>query len=249
MGRNFSKWGNSSVPARQLTPEANEGRFILSRILRTLVFTVVFCLVGTFAYAAALEKGDSGSDVAEIQAQLNACGYNAGNADGDFGSLTVAAVKAFQRDRGLEDDGIVGEATYRALMGREIPASRAGSTASVRRIVQTALRYQGVPYVFGGVSPSGFDCSGFVRFVFANNGIYLPRAADEQYDYGRPVSRSRLQPGDTVYFSTYASGVSHVGIYIGDGYFVSATSSQGVAIASLDSGYWGARYIGARRMM
>jgi len=221
----------------------------VSRLLQTLVLVLFLVSVGTVAYAAALEKGDSGQDVAEIQAQLNASGYDAGNVDGDFGASTLKAVIAFQRDRGLEADGVVGSATYRALMGREISVSRAGSTLNTRRIIQTALRYQGVPYVFGGTTPSGFDCSGFVRYVFANSGVYLPRAADEQYDFGRPVSRSRLQPGDTVYFTTYTSGVSHVGIYLGDGNFISATSSQGVAIDCLDSGYWGTRYIGARRMI
>ncbi|WP_425060693.1 hypothetical protein SCACP_14320 [Sporomusa carbonis] len=216
-------------------------------------FIVAFCLffgATPFAHASGTyELGDQGPDVAAIQSQLNDLGFNAGSADGDFGELTVNAVKAFQRARGLEVDGVVGAQTYRALMGRDMPVSRDSSTASIRRVIQTSLRYTGVPYVFGGISPSGFDCSGFTRYVFAQSGVYLPRTADEQFEVGRPVSYNRLEPGDLVFFSTYASGASHSGIYLGDGKFISATSSRGVAIDRMNSSYWGPRYVGARRVM
>ena len=221
----------------------------MNKVWRTLVLFLLLFSASTLAHAAAFQEGDAGQDVAQIQSQLNALGYAAGPADGDFGSNTTAAVKAFQKDRGLDADGVVGASTFRALMGRDIPVSRDSSTVSVRRVLQTALRYQGVPYVFGGTSPNGFDCSGFVRYVFAGNGLQLPRMADEQYDLGLPVSYNRLQPGDLVFFTTYAPGASHVGIYLGDGKFISATSSQGVAIARMDSSYWGPRYIGARRLL
>ncbi len=216
-------------------------------------FIVAFCLffgTTTFAFASGTyEAGDQGEDVAAIQSQLNSLGFNAGAADGDFGDATVSAVKAFQKARGLEADGVIGPQTYRALMGRDIPVSRDSSTTSVRRIIQTSMRYTGVPYVFGGTSPNGFDCSGFTRYVFAQSGVYLPRMADEQFEIGRAVSYSRLQPGDLVFFSTYAAGASHSGIYLGDGKFISATSSRGVAIDRMNSSYWGPRYIGARRVM
>lgn len=217
-------------------------------------FIIAFCLfVGTttFVHASgAFEMGDQGPEVAAVQAQLNDLGFNAGAADGDFGTQTANAVKAFQAARGLEADGVIGAETYRALMGRDIPqVSRDSSTALVRRVIQTATRYTGVPYVFGGTSPSGFDCSGFTRYVFAQSGVALPRMADEQYGVGRAVSYSRLQTGDLVFFSTYAPGVSHSGIYLGEGKFISATSSRGIAIDRMDSSYWGPRYVGARRIM
>lgn len=220
------------------------------KFFRIMVFSLLLVSAGNLTCAeAAYHQGDQGQDIASIQGQLNALGYNAGNVDGDFGDATANAIGNFQRDRGLDVDGVIGADTYRALMGREIAVSRDGSSSSVRRIVQASLRYQGVPYVFGGTTPNGFDCSGFTRYVFAQAGVYLPRAADEQYEVGRTVSYNRLQSGDLVFFSTYESGASHVGIYLGNGQFISATSSRGIAIARLDSGYWGDRYIGARRVL
>lgn len=223
----------------------------MTKFFRTALFVCFFVSFVSLGFASGvIEEGDQGPDVAAIQSQLNALGYNAGPADGSFGSLTKNAVRAFQSDRGLETDGVVGSTTYRMLMGRDIPVSRSSSSVyTARRIVQTALGYSGVPYSFGGNTPDAFDCSGFTRYVFSAYGVYLPRAADEQYNVGRSVSYSRLQAGDLVFFSTYTDGVSHVGIYLGSGQFISATTSRGVAVDSLDSSYWGSRYIGARRVL
>ena len=116
------------------------------------------------------------------------------------------------------------------------------------QLVSSAYQYLGVPYVFGGNTPDGFDCSGFTKYVFSHNGINLPRMADEQYMLGDKVSRSELIPGDLVFFTTYEPGVSHTGIYVGDDNFISATSSGGIRVDSLNSGYWGSRYIGAKRV-
>lgn len=215
---------------------------------RCLVLCCLLFSMSTMAFAASVyEEGDWGQEVAQVQAKLGALGYAAGPADGEFGSMTTAAVKAFQKDRGLEADGVVGLDTYRALMGRDIPVSRDGTTAA-RKVIQAALRFVGVPYVFGGNTPDGFDCSGFTRYVFARGGVGLPRMADEQYDLGHPISKAQLRPGDLVFFTTYTDGVSHVGIYLGEGKFISATSSRGVAIDRMADGYWSPRYIGARRV-
>jgi len=213
------------------------------------VFVLLFSVALGASAAGAYREGDTGDDVAAIQAKLAVLGYNPGNSDGDFGAMTTAAIKLFQQDRGLEADGLMGADTYRALMGRDIPTSRDGSSVTLRRVIQTALRYTGVPYSFGGTTPNGFDCSGFTRFVFAQSGISLPRMADEQYEIGQRVAANRLQVGDLVFFTTYEEGASHTGIYLGNGQFISATSSRGVAVNSLFSGYWGARYIGARRVL
>jgi len=220
----------------------------LNNVARILVIFLLLVSAVSITYASAYQQGDEGQDVAAIQVRLNALGYEV-SPDGDFGPMTTQAVKTFQRDRGLESDGIVGDQTYRALMGRDMPVSRDSSSLSTRRVIQTALRYTGVPYMFGGTTPNGFDCSGFVQFVFGKSGIYMPRTADQQFEVGYPVSYSRLQPGDLVFFSTYASGPSHSGIYMGDGKFISATSSRGVVVDRMESGYWGARYVGARRVL
>jgi peptidoglycan DL-endopeptidase CwlO len=116
------------------------------------------------------------------------------------------------------------------------------------QLTRSALRFLGVPYVFGGTSRSGFDCSGYVQHVFAMMGISLPRTADAQYDVGHRIIGS-MRPGDLVFFQTYAPGVSHVGIYLGHDKFVHASSSQGVTVSSLHDSYWAARYIGAKRFL
>lgn len=111
-------------------------------------------------------------------------------------------------------------------------------------VLQFAQSYLGVPYRWGGETPNGFDCSGFVRYVFTQNrGIDLPRTALGMYD-SAGVSVANPTPGDLVFF--YKSGTSHVGIYLGNGQFISATTSQGVKIDSLYSSYWASRYIGAK---
>ena len=221
----------------------------MSKALRIFALTtILLCWSAVLCGASAFRVGDQGTDVAEIQGQLASLGYDVA-ADGDFGPATAEAVKAFQISRGLDADGLVGPSTYSALLGKSMPEVSRGSSALGRRIVASSMQYLGVPYVFGGTTPNGFDCSGYVRYVFANAGIYLPRTADAQYECGYPVSTAELVPGDLVFFSTYEAGASHVGIYLGDGNFINASSSRGVSIASLYSSYWGSCYIGARRVM
>lgn len=221
----------------------------MSKALRVITLsTILLVWLTAICGASAFRVGDQGSDVAEIQGQLASLGYDVA-ADGDFGPATAEAVKAFQVSRGLDADGLVGPSTYTALLGKAMPEVSRGSNVIGRRVVANSMQYLGVPYVFGGTTPSGFDCSGYVRYVFANAGIYLPRTADAQYECGYAVSTSELVPGDLVFFSTYEAGPSHVGIYLGDGNFINASSSRGVSIASLYSSYWGSCYIGARRVM
>ena len=111
-------------------------------------------------------------------------------------------------------------------------------------VVDIAMRYLGVPYVWGGDSPSGFDCSGFVQYVYAQVGISLPHYAAGQYGYGVAVSRDQLQPGDLVFFD----GLGHVGIYIGANEFVHAPHTGDVVKISSLTGAYDANYVGARRL-
>jgi len=114
-------------------------------------------------------------------------------------------------------------------------------------LVDNALSLKGVPYVFGGTSKKGFDCSGYTQYVFKGSGISLPRTSQAQFNVGSSVKKDQLQTGDLVFFTTYAKGASHVGIYIGGGNFVHASNS-GVRTTSLSDSYYAGRYLGARRV-
>ena len=133
----------------------------------------------------------------------------------------------------------------------ETPADNPAATVSGSEIVSLAQQYLGVPYVYGGSSPSGFDCSGFTMYIFAQVGIKLPHGATSQLSYGASVSRSELQPGDLVFFQDYGAVASHVGIYIGGDQFIHASSSSGnsrcVTISSLTESYYANHYYTARR--
>jgi len=116
-------------------------------------------------------------------------------------------------------------------------------------VVRRALGYLGTRYRYGASGARGFDCSGFTSYIYRQHGISLPHNSAAQYRVGKPVSRSELRPGDLVFFRTRGSRISHVGIYIGNGKFVHASSARGrVRVDTLTSGYYHQRYVGARRI-
>ncbi|KLU60326.1 D-gamma-glutamyl-meso-diaminopimelic acid endopeptidase CwlS precursor [Peptococcaceae bacterium CEB3] len=141
---------------------------------------------------------------------------------------------------------VIAKGPSRSPISVAFAASRGGGGSS--NIVDRALSYVGSPYVFGGTNRSGFDCSGFTKYVYAQFGISLPRTSFAQFDSGTPVSMDNLQPGDLVFFTTYARGASHVGIYIGGGRFVQAANpNSGVEVSNLGDRFYTSRYLGARR--
>lgn len=224
-----------------------------------------------------LKTGSHGHDVMLLQQKLMEIGYAPGSADGVYGSGTERAVAEFQRDQNIHVTGVVNAATWRALKnvkstktwGIDIqpPAKTSDTTPAVKAplapnnvpilprskvssIIQTAKNYIGTPYSFGGTTPKAFDCSGYLQYVFAKNGISIPRLADDQYKLGtRTKSTSQLEPGDLVFFTTYEPGPSHCGIYLGSGEFIHTSSSKGVRIDALSNAYWQPRYIGGKHIV
>ncbi|MHC0035469.1 C40 family peptidase [Pseudoneobacillus sp. C159] len=118
------------------------------------------------------------------------------------------------------------------------------SVSSVDTLVTEAKKHIGTPYVWGGTTPSGFDCSGYLNFVYAKAGITLPRTVASIWSETKAVANPKV--GDIVFFETYTSGPSHAGIYLGNNKFIHAGSSTGITISDLTNSYWKARYLGAK---
>jgi cell wall-associated NlpC family hydrolase len=207
--------------------------------------------IGSNAAAVAPAPGDgaSGGPVpprATTAALQRALGLAA---DGDYGPLTRAAVRQFQRDHGLEVDGVAGPQTLGAL---GIPftgyAAAGGSPgAGAGAAVSAARAAIGTPYVLAGAAPGGFDCSGLTQWAMRRAGIALPRTSYDQFGVGTAVARAAIAPGDLVFFNTDGPGASHVGIATGAGSVISATT-HGVREHAIADAYWGAHYVGARRV-
>lgn len=125
-------------------------------------------------------------------------------------------------------------------------AGSAFADSKMDKVIDDVL---GTKYRSGGTTTNGFDCSGFTMYVFKHLGINLPHQSGSQFTMGTSVSRSDLRAGDLVFFNTSGSGVSHVGIYVGDGKFAHASTSRGVVVSSLSDSYYVNRYVGAKRIM
>ncbi|KMM36966.1 peptidoglycan-binding protein [Guptibacillus hwajinpoensis] len=194
--------------------------------------------------------GDRGQTVKNLQSQLKSKGYYSYSVDGVFGSITKQAVRNFQSANGLSVDGVAGPNTFGALSGA---ASASKSSSSVKSastsnssLVSIAKQYIGVPYVWAGTTPSGFDCSGFLQYVYNKAGESIPRTVASIWNATDSVSSPSV--GDLVFFETYKAGPSHAGIYIGNGQFIHSSSSYGVTISDMDNSYWAPRYLGAKRV-
>jgi peptidoglycan hydrolase-like protein with peptidoglycan-binding domain len=220
-----------------------------------------------------LRVGSSGQAVTNLQAQLRSVGVFNQKPTGYYGEVTAASVRSFQKVHNITADGIVGPKTLSKLnevatnktsgSSTKAPApatptqtakeptkepSRSGGSpaALVTNLVAEAANHIGTPYLWGGQTTAGFDCSGFIQYVFTQQGISVPRTAAQQWDAGTSVSKPSV--GDLVFFETYTSGPSHNGIYIGNNQFVHSGSSTGVTISNMTTSYWKDRYLGAKRL-
>lgn len=205
-----------------------------------------------------LRFGARGTQVKDVQKQLKAAGVFPHAIDGVFGIQTQSAVRRFQQQQGLVVDGIVGPQTLAKLQSPKKPkqsdpknsSSKKSESAhagfNVIQLVAHAGELIGAPYAWGGTTPSGFDCSGFLVHVFGKQGVTLPRTVAQQWQAGKKVSQPSV--GDVVFFETYTSGPSHNGIYVGNGQFIHSGTSTGVTISDLNSSYWKSRYLGAKQL-
>jgi cell wall-associated NlpC family hydrolase len=155
-------------------------------------------------------------------------------------AAAAARARLANRQNTVSDETVVGAAATTAEGVSVAPPSQYGG------VVGVAMQFLGVPYVWGGSSPGGFDCSGFVMYVYAQVGVSLPHNAAAQFGSGVAISRDQLAPGDLVFFD----GLGHVGLYIGGGQFVHAPHTGDVVkVSSLSDSWYAATYVGARRIL
>ncbi|KAB7709143.1 endopeptidase [Bacillus aerolatus] len=195
-----------------------------------------------------LRSGMKHQDVKELQQALKSKGYYKSSVDMHFGPLTKSAVIKLQKAHGLTADGIAGKNTFRVLGKTAVHTSAAQNshTYSKANTVSYAKKFMNVPYKWGGTTPSGFDCSGFLTYVYKNSAnVSLPRTVAGIYAKGSKTSNPAV--GDIVFFETYKKGASHAGIYLGGNQFIHSSTSKGVTISSLKESYWSKRYLGAKK--
>jgi cell wall-associated NlpC family hydrolase len=209
--------------------------------------------------------GDRGGDVSALQQRLGDLGYYTyEKATGYFGSITEQALKEFQAQSSLTIDAKAGKNTRSLLFSDTAPnwdgrsriaaaaATAASSVSPIKKMLDFAKEQLGKKYVYSTEGPKTFDCSGLVYYVLKHTGISTARCSASGFsgvDSWEKISRSSLQPGDLVFFkSDDSSRISHTGIYLSDGDFINASSSDGIVKISALTGYYDRNFVTARRV-
>jgi peptidoglycan DL-endopeptidase LytE len=154
---------------------------------------------------------------------------------------TIANLKALN---GLTSDMIYVGQVLKLPTSSTTVSEPVSTVSKVDLLITEAKKHIGTPYVWGGSTPAGFDCSGYLNYVYAKAGITLPRTVATIWGATKPISSTKV--GDLVFFETYEPGPSHAGIYLGDNKFIHASTSAGVTISDLNNTYWNPRYLGAK---
>lgn len=217
--------------------------------------------------------GDEGPEVKQLQTKLQKLRFYSGLVDGKFETVTEASVKAYQKKFNFDADGLATDETIdhimknknvRGLTIKKAPVVTAQPKSTKNpdteetpietiepppvdaSVISIAMNYIGVPYVWGGTSPNGFDCSGFLQYVYGQKGMNISRTVTGIWSQGASVATPSV--GDLVFFQTYKPGPSHAGIYLGNNKFIHADSTDGVSIDDMTIHYWQSRYLGAKRL-
>lgn len=201
-------------------------------------------LIDTISY------GDISNDVIQVQEVLLYYGYYKGNIDGIYGPLTADAILQVKNEYNYMEENIINVPIQTLEDGdqvEEIELIQVEIQENSQAIAQYARTYIGTPYIWGGVSPKGFDCSGFIQYVYEKHNKVIPRTVNDIWNFSSPITSPSI--GDLVFFETYKAGPSHLGIYLGNGDFIHAGSSRGVEVSNFTNNeYWSSRYLGAKRI-
>jgi len=200
-----------------------------------------------------ISYGDRGEDVKSVQEVLFYYGYYKGSIDGIYGPLTDDAIIQVKNEGLLSiPNQNENETVHTSVTSSNQDEEKEQDIVQLKvennlnTIIQTAKSHIGAPYTWGGTTPNGFDCSGFIQFVYQQQNKVIPRTVNEIWNFASPSNS--LAIGDLVFFETYQPGPSHLGIYLGNGDFIHAGTSNGVQISNMSESYWETRYLGAKRI-